>query len=127
MSETVNIITIGYDRSELSKTIDTKFSELISTTTLLPDETPPPPTISEFFQHYQDLFIQIPKKGEVESHEYLVKTSGDYIGGEKTNEEILALLKEITELRDENLKLQVSLKGNLAIVENIDLVKTPEK
>ena len=33
MSETVNIEIIGYSRSELAKTINTEFSELITPTT----------------------------------------------------------------------------------------------
>lgn len=108
MSETINIEVIGYDRSELSKTIDTQFSEFIT-----PATTPPAaiilPTIPEFFQYYQDLFFQIPKTGETNSHEYLVKTSGEYIGGAQVNEDILALQKEITQLRQDNLELQQSL------------------
>ncbi len=108
MSETVNIEVIGYNRSELSKTIDTQFSEFIT------PATPPAaaiklPTIPEFFQYYQDLFFQIPKTGETNSHEYLVKTSGEYIGGAQVNEDILALQKEITQLRQDNLELQQSL------------------
>jgi hypothetical protein len=108
MSETVNIEIIGYSRSELAKTINTEFSELITPTTTSATTTPLP-TVSEFFQYYQDLFFQIPKNGETNSHEYLVKTSGEYIGGAQTNEDILALQKEITQLRQDNLEFQQSL------------------
>jgi hypothetical protein len=38
-----------------------------------------------------------------------VKTSGEYIGGAQTNEDILALQKEITQLRQDNLEFQQSL------------------
>lgn len=108
MSETINIEVIGYDRSELSKTIDTQFSEFITPATTSPAAIILP-TVPEFFQYYQDLFFQIPKTGETNSHEYLVKTSGEYIGGAQVNEDILALQKEITQLRQDNLELQQSL------------------
>ena len=108
MSEVVNIEIIGYNRPELVKTVDTQFTELITTATNTPTTTPLP-TISEFFQYYQDLFYQIPKTGETNSHAYLVKTSAEYIGGAEVNQEILALQQEITQLRQENLQLQQSI------------------
>lgn len=107
MSERVNIEVTGYSRSELSRTIDTQFSELITPPTVTTVATLP--TVNEFFQYYQDLFFQIPKTGETNSHEYLVKTSAEYIGGVQVNEEILALQREITQLRQDNLELQQSL------------------
>lgn len=108
MSELVNIETVGYNRPELSKTVNTQFTELI-TQTPAEQAVATLPTIPEFFQYYQDLFYQIPKTGEVNSHAYLVETSGEYIGGSEVNQEILALQQEITQLRQENLQLQQSL------------------
>jgi hypothetical protein len=67
------------------------------------------PTISvaEFFQNYQQIFFLIPKLGEANSHEYLIKTSQEYIGSSGINEDtIQALINEITQLRQENLDLQ---------------------
>jgi hypothetical protein len=63
-------------------------------------------SVSEFFDQYRILFFEIPKFGDTDSHEYLVKTSGEYIGGQETNETIQALIEEITQLRQENLELQ---------------------
>ena len=68
-----------------------------------------PLTIQEFFENYQELFFQIPKEGEVNSHRYIVNQSGDYIGGHEVNEQVLALTHEITNLRQENLELQQQL------------------
>lgn len=109
MSETVNIEVVGYNRPELSRTVDIQFSELITQPTATQLQPTPLPTIAEFFQYYQDLFFQIPKFGETNSHEYLVNTSGDYIQGAQVNQEILALQQEITQLRQENLQLQQNL------------------
>ena len=108
MSEKVNIEIVGYNRPELSKTIDTQFTELITPVPTV-DTQIALPTVAEFFQYYQDLFYQIPKTGDINSHEYLVKTSGEYIGGAEVNQEVLALQQEITQLRQENLQLQQSL------------------
>ena len=62
-------------------------------------------TISDFWYLYDKFFYIIPKLGEVESHQYLAKTSEEYSGFATINEEIKALLDEIAELRKENLEL----------------------
>ena len=62
-------------------------------------------TVGEFFTYYNKIFYDIPTMGNINSHEYLVKTSGEYIDFEKTDEDIQALLDEITALRQENLEL----------------------
>jgi hypothetical protein len=68
------------------------------------------PTVDEFFSDYDQLFFDIPKFGETNSHEYLIKTSQEYIGlSNVVNDEIQALINEITELRQENLELQQQL------------------
>ena len=72
-------------------------------------EPAPLPSIEEFFEFYQELFTQIPKEGQTNSHQYLVNESGQYIGGEQVNEQIIALTQEITNLRQENLDLQQQL------------------
>ena len=71
-----------------------------------PVPTEPGVTIDEFFQLYNDLFYEIPKLGETNSHEYLIKQSSDYVGSTILTDDIQALLDEITALREENLELQ---------------------
>ena len=61
------------------------------------------PTVEEFFGLYNSLFYDIPALGETNSHEYLVKTSGEYINYEERNEEIEALQAEIAQLRSDLL------------------------
>jgi hypothetical protein len=104
--EQLNLNKRVYAKNQYERVIDTKFSQLATS----PSDVAPPstPTISvdEFFQNYTDLFFQIPKFGEVNSHEYLIKTSTDYIGSTAISNDIQALIDEVTQLRQENLELQ---------------------
>lgn len=93
-----------FPKSQVESTIDTQFTQLVPTTT--PTSSVFVPTVDEFFRYYQELFYQIPKFGDTNSHAYLVKTSGEYIGGNQTNDALNALIEEINTLRLENLQLQ---------------------
>lgn len=106
MSEQVNLSKRVYSKLQYPRVISTEFTQLIpvDTNTALAD-TIVLPTISEFFTYYETLFLDIPKTGSTNSHEYLVQRSGDYVGQDTTNTEIQALLQEITQLRTENLEL----------------------
>jgi hypothetical protein len=105
--EQINLNKQVFADSEYKKVIDTSFTQLVST----PEITPPSTiSIDQFFQNYQELFYLIPKFGDANSHEYLVKTSSNYIGiTEEQNEEIQALINEITTLRQSNLELNQQL------------------
>jgi len=95
-----------FSKAQYPKTINTQFSEL----GIIPitDSIVQTPTVEEFFSLYDELFYEIPALGTTNSHEYLVRTSGEYINFEENNEIIEALQQEITQLREENLQLQVS-------------------
>ena len=98
---------IVYDKSQYERVINTSFTQLVQ-----PQITSSLPTITvaEFFQNYQELFFSIPKFGDTNSHEYLVKTSGEYIGSTNINDDLIqALIDETTQLRQENLTLQQQL------------------
>ena len=105
-----------YNKTQYEKVIDTSFNQLGLTS---PTSSFVAPTISvaEFFQNYQELFFSIPKFGNVDSHEYLIKTSTDYIGSNQTIDTTTqALIEEITQLRQENLSLQQQLtSGSVTI------------
>jgi hypothetical protein len=118
MSQPINIQVVGYNKSELNRTINTQFTQLITpevadTATETPSDSL---TVDQFFNAYSRLFYEIPKTGDTNSHEYLVKQSSEYIGGEQVNSDILALQNEITQLRQENLELQ-------GIISNLETVK----
>jgi len=109
MTEQINLNKTVYNKNQYQKVIDTSFTQLIQpqvTSSLIT----PSISVDEFFQNYQQLFFQIPKFGNVNSHEYLVKTSQEYIGSSSiTDDTIQALIEEITQLRQENLTLQQQL------------------
>jgi len=94
-----------FDKNKFNETIDTTFSQLVPT-------VDPSffdinlATIGDFFTLYNKFFYLIPKEGDVNSHLYLVETSGAYINYTPNEEEIQALLEEIAELRIENLEVR---------------------
>ena len=99
-TEKINLNKQVFDKKSFLDTVDISFKQLGV------NESQPQivdTTIDEFFQLYTDLFYQIPKTGEINSHEYLIKTSTDYIGFSQLNDETQALLDEITQLREELL------------------------
>jgi len=102
-----------YDKNQYERVINTSFTQLVQ-----PQITSSVPTVTvaEFFQNYQDLFFSIPKLGATNSHEYLVKTSGEYIGSTNTNDDLIqALIEETNQLRQENLNLLQQLTSGSTI------------
>ena len=89
-----------YPKSIYENIIDTSFSQK-QPTPLLEDTI----NINQFFELYNKLFYDIPTEGEINSHTYIVKTSGEYINSDSNNEDIQILLDEISSLQQENLKL----------------------
>ena len=96
-----------FNKAQYPKTINTEFSELgVTSITTAIEETP---TVDDFFQLYDELFYEIPALGATNSHEYLVKTSGEYINFDQNSEIIEALQAEITALREESLAKDIEL------------------
>ena len=94
-----------FKKEAYESAIDTSFAQ---------SSTPPPPleetiSISEFFDLYDAIFYDIPVEGDTNSHTYIAKTSGEYADIGKDNEDVQALLDEITELRQLNLELTQQL------------------
>jgi len=102
-----------FNKQQFNQTIDTEFSQLVS----IPDETffdINLANVEDFFTLYQNFFLDIPKLGDVNSHEFIIKQSTEYVGFEEVNETIQALLDEITELREQNLEIR---RQNLELVQ----------
>tara|TARA_B100001057_G_scaffold498761_1_gene606940 strand:- start:1539 stop:2093 length:555 start_codon:yes stop_codon:yes gene_type:complete len=95
-----------FDKAQYVKTINTSFNELGVET--LTEELQTQPTVSEFFGLYNTLFYDIPALGDTNSHQYLVRTSGDYINFDQINEEVEALQAEIAQLRSDLLQAQMA-------------------
>jgi len=106
MADQITLVKPSFNKNSYEKVIDTSFSQL--TQPVIDTTANPPISVQQFFTYYQQLFFTIPKFGEVNSHEYLIKTSTDYIGATtNVNDEIIqSLLEEINQLRQENLDLQ---------------------
>ena len=110
MSSVVDLSKQVFEKQQYQQVIDTSFTQLtVGGVSPMAATTVPLPTVQEFFDNYSQLFYQIPKAGETNSHQYLVNQGSAYIGGEGTNEEVTALLAEVTALREENLQLQQQL------------------
>ena len=58
-----------FDKDQFGKVIDTEFSQLLNQQTEIPTPTF---TLEDFFTLYDQLFYQIPKEGEADSHRYIL-------------------------------------------------------
>jgi len=88
------------NKRDYKKTINTQFTELVPP----PPEVVVEPTVDDFFQLYDELFFDIPKEGETNSHAYLVRRSGEYIEDAPLSDEFLALVEEVNDLRSQLLE-----------------------
>ena len=109
-----------FNKVAFNNTVDTNFSQLDQEAPDLSFFDPNLATIEDFFSIYQNLFFQIPKYGNRDSHEYLVVESTAYTGFIENQAQIDALLEEITDLREENLQLQLDIQQLLGAKETID-------
>jgi hypothetical protein len=93
-----NLNKTVYNRRDYNTVIDTSFNQFV---------VPPPVedtiTVEHFFYYYNKIFYDIPSSGNINSHEYLVKTSGEYINNTTINDETQLLLDEISSLRQQLL------------------------
>jgi hypothetical protein len=122
--ENINLNKEVYQKDQYTKVIDTSFSQLVDTT---PEVETPVTTVPEFFELYNELFFQIPKTG-IQSHEELIKRSTEYIGFSPLNDQIQALLEEITDLRRQLLESQQDLAnvlGTEVSEEEEEILTTP--
>ena len=92
-----------FNKDTYGRVIDTQFRQLINQGVI--DETPSF-TIDDFFQLYEDLFYQIPKEGDSNSHQYILQKEADYLGISISQDDVQALLDEITLLRQQVLETQ---------------------
>lgn len=103
----VNLVKEVYGRSTYTKVIDTQFSELYTPATASNQSTEM--SVEQFFDYYNSLFFQIPATGEVNSHEYLVKRSSEYLGGLVVTDTEQAYIDEINDLRQQLLESSTNL------------------
>jgi hypothetical protein len=90
-----------FSKDSYGRVIDTQFSQLITQE----DETLSF-SVDDFFELYDQLFYQIPRDGETNSHQYILQREADYLGISISQEDVQALLDEITSLRQQVLDTQ---------------------
>jgi|TARA_R110000796_G_scaffold40984_2_gene101247 hypothetical protein len=96
-----------FNKDQYKQVIDTNFSQLgVTSVSASAEDTI---SVEEFFGNYNSIFYDIPPNGETNSHEFLVRESGQYINFDQIADEILALQEEIAGLRKELLAEQIKV------------------
>jgi len=113
MKKQVSLNIKSYDKFQFENIINTDFQEFNQRN--IQDEEEATPTVSEFFEMYNNLFYEIPQRGP-DSHETIIIRSVDYIDYVFENEAIEALQREITQLREELLEEQQKTALQLQII-----------
>jgi len=109
-----------FNKTAFNNTVDTSFTELDQAPPDLSFFDPNLATVNDFFNIYQNLFYQIPKFGETNSHEFLVVESTAYSNVIENQEQIDALLEEIVDLREQNLQLQLDVNELVGLKATLD-------
>jgi len=102
MQQKLDLVKEVYGRNTYTKVIDTAFTELYTPVTA--STAPAGITVEQFFDYYNDLFFQIPTIGDVNTHEYLVARSTEYLGGGVLTDSEKAYIEEINSLRQQLLE-----------------------
>lgn len=118
-SKNFNLQKTSYAKSTYTQVIDNSFTQLVPP----PPEEVIEPNIDEFFALYNNLFYDIPKTGDVNSHEFLIQKSLEYLGRDPLSEEFKALLEEVNTLRQELLEANKEILGlkSQETLESVDL------
>lgn len=96
----------AFDKDAFGKLVNTEFTQLLNQQVA---ETTPTFTIDDFFTLYEQLFYQIPKEGDTNSHRYILNKEAEYLGVIVNEDDIQALLDEITSLRQQVLDAQTTI------------------
>jgi hypothetical protein len=98
--EKIELLKDVYFDKSYSNVIDREFKEFDATTNTTAQKRP---TVDEFFTIYNELFYDIPKEGDSNSHRVLLDKSANYLGVNVSNNSIQALIDEVTSLRQQIL------------------------
>lgn len=107
--ESINLNKLVLDKN-FSKTTDFSFNQFKPQQQL----TSSIENIDDFFIRYEQIFYEIPKEQEVNSHRYMLRRSADYLGVNLEGEgiDVQALLEEITNLRQSLLDASKNITEN---------------
>ena len=92
-----------FNKDTYGRVINTQFSQFLNQDVV---EETLSFTVDDFFQLYDELFYQIEKEGDINSHRYILQREADYLGVSINQDDIQALLNEITSLRQQVLEAQ---------------------
>jgi hypothetical protein len=96
-----------FNKNTYTRVIDTQFNQLMSQE----EEEIPSFTVDDFFELYDQLFYQIPKEGDTNSHQYILQREADYLDIDLSKDNIQALLDEITSLRQQIVDAQTIINN----------------
>ena len=96
-----------FNKTTFPKVVDTQFHQLVDSNQV---EEIPVFTLEDFFNLYEQLFYQIPKEGDADSHQHILQKEADYLGVKLNTSDIQALLTEITTLRQEVASTQQTIQ-----------------
>ena len=94
-----------FDKDTYSRVVNTQFNQLLQGA----GEETPSFTVDDFFELYDQLFYQIPKEGITNSHRFILEKEAEYLGVSISQDDIQALLDEITALRQQVLDAQTTI------------------
>jgi len=94
-----------FDKDTYGRVIDTQFRQLLTQE----GEEQLSFTVDDFFELYDQLFYQIPREEETNSHQFILQREADYLGISISQDDIQALLDEITSLRQQVLDAQTTI------------------
>jgi hypothetical protein len=103
MSQEVKLVKEVYGRNTFTRVVDTSFTELytpVTASAAISQQI----TVDQFFDLYNELFFDIPATGEINSHEYIVARSTEYLGGGVLTDNEKAYIEEINALRQQLLE-----------------------
>jgi len=92
-----------FDKNTYSRVVNTQFSQFLNQGA---EDEQPSFTIDDFFELYDQLFYQIPTEGDTNSHRFILEKEAEYLGVSINQDDIQALLDEITSLRQQVLDSQ---------------------
>lgn len=95
-----------FNKDTYNRVIDTQFSQLLNQNAT---EEPVSFTVDDFFDLYDQLFYQIPRDGDTNSHQFILQREADYLGVSISQDDVQALLNEITSLRQQVLEAQQTI------------------
>ena len=91
-----------FSKDSYGRVIDTQFHQLLNQSS----EETLSFSVDDFFILYDQVFYQILREGDTNSHQYILQREADYLGISISQDDVQALLDEITSLRQQVLDTQ---------------------